>query len=565
LADHKKETSMNFDYIVVGGGSGGCVLAARLSEDPAMSVALVEAGPVDKNILIHVPAGLALLAQTKAANWNFDTVPQKDLNGRIGWQPRGKVLGGSSSVNAMCYIRGHRADYDHWAAEGNEGWSYDEVLPYFRRAEHNERLHDEFHGSDGPLNVMDLRSPTRYVQDFIAAGREAGYPVNDDFNGAQQEGIGPYQVTHKNGERHSAAKAYLTPNLGRKNLTVFTEAHTTRILFEGKRATGVEFRRAGRIEQIGANHEVLLAAGSLQTPQILMLSGVGPAAELTRHGIGIVHDLPGVGQNLHDHLDAVQVVVAPQLKETFGVTFGGIARVLKAIPEWRTHRRGILTTNFAEAGGFIKSQASEAIPDLQLHFVIAKLVDHGRKTVLGHGFSGHVCVLRPQSRGSVTLASRDPMAAPLIDPNFLGHPDDLPRMVRGFRLMRELFSQPALARLGGKEHPRSANATTDAEIEQFIRSHADTIYHPVGTCRMGPGAMDVVGADLRIHGLEGIRIVDASIMPRIIGGNTNAPTIMVAEKASDMIKAARLAGTDAGPQTVRAFADTGSPTIELAA
>ena len=556
---------MNFDYIVVGGGSGGCVLAARLSEDPSVSVALIEAGPADKNILIHVPAGLALLAQTKAANWNFDTVPQKGLNGRTGWQPRGKVLGGSSSVNAMCYIRGHRADYDHWAAEGNEGWSYDEVLPYFKRAEHNERLHDEFHGSDGPLNVMDLRSPSRYVQDFIAAGREAGYPINDDFNGAQQEGIGPYQVTHKNGERHSAAKAYLTPHLGRRNLTVFTEAHTTRILFEGRRATGVEFRRAGRIEQIGANHEVLLAAGSLQTPQILMLSGVGPAAELTQLGIGIVHDLPGVGQNLHDHLDAVQVVVAPQLKETFGVTFGGIARVLKAIPEWRNHRRGILTTNFAEAGGFIKSQASEAIPDLQLHFVIAKLVDHGRKTVLGHGFSGHVCVLRPQSRGSVTLASRDPMAAPRIDPNFLGHPDDLPRMVRGFRLMRELFSQPALAKLGGHEHPRSANASTDAEIEQFIRSHADTIYHPVGTCRMGPGAMDVVGADLRIHGLEGIRIVDASIMPRIIGGNTNAPTIMVAEKASDMIKAARLAGAEADPQTVRAFADTESPSIVLAA
>ena len=565
MADHKKETSMNFDYIVVGGGSGGCVLAARLSEDPSVSVALIEAGPADKNILIHVPAGLALLAQTKAANWNFDTVPQKGLNGRTGWQPRGKVLGGSSSVNAMCYIRGHRADYDHWAAEGNEGWSYDEVLPYFKRAEHNERLHDEFHGSEGPLNVMDLRSPSRYVQDFIEAGREAGHRINDDFNGAEQEGIGPYQVTHKNGERHSAAKAYLTPNLGRRNLTVFTEAHTTRILFEGKRATGVEFRRAGRIEQIGANREVLLAAGSLQTPQILMLSGVGPAAELTKHGIGIVHDLPGVGQNLHDHLDAVQVVVAPQLKETFGVTFGGIARVLKAIPEWRNHRRGILTTNFAEAGGFIKSQASEAIPDLQLHFVIAKLVDHGRKTVLGHGFSGHVCVLRPQSRGSVTLASRDPMAAPRIDPNFLGHPDDLPRMVRGFRLMRELFNQPALAKLGGHEHPRSANATSDAEIEQFIRSHADTIYHPVGTCRMGPGATDVVGADLRIHGLEGIRIVDASIMPRIIGGNTNAPTIMVAEKASDMIKAARLAGADADPQTVRAFADTESPSIELAA
>ena len=556
---------MNFDYIVVGGGSGGCVLAARLSEDPAVSVALIEAGPVDRSVLIHCPAGLALLAQTKTANWNFNTVPQKGLNGRIGWQPRGKVLGGSSSVNAMVYIRGHRADYDHWAAEGNEGWSYDEVLPYFRRAEHNERITNEYHGNAGPLNVMDLRSPNKTLQAFVDAGREAGFPVTDDFNGAEQEGIGPYQVTHKNGERFSAAKAYLTPNLGRKNLTVFTEAHTTRILFEGKRATGVEFRRADRLEQIGANHEVLMAAGALQTPQILMLSGVGPAAELAKHGIGVVHDLPGVGRNLHDHVDATQVVEAPLLKETFGVTPGGIARVLKAIPEWRNKRSGILTTNFAEAGGFIKSQPSEVIPDLQVHFVIAKLVDHGRKTVLGHGYSIHACVLRPQSRGSVTLASADPFAAPLIDPNFFDHPDDMQRMVRGFRLMRDIVKQPALARLGGREHARSANATTDAEIEQFIRNYADTIYHPVGTCRMGNGALDVVGADLRIHGLDGIRVVDASMMPRIIGGNTNAPTIMVAEKASDMIKAARLAGADQASQTVRALADTKVPPIELAA
>jgi len=547
---------MNFDYIVVGGGSGGCVLAARLSEDPSVSVALVEAGPVDRNILLHVPAGIALMAQTGTANWNFSSVPQKGLNGRVGWQPRGKVLGGSSSVNAMVYIRGHRADYDHWAAEGNAGWSYDEVLPYFRRAEHNERIHDEFHGSDGPLNVMDLRSPNKLTQAFIDAGREAGYRITDDFNGAEQEGIGQYQVTHRNGERFSAAKAYLTPNLGRRNLTVFTGAHTTRILFEGKRATGIEFRRDGRLEQIGANQEVLMAAGALQTPQILLLSGVGPGAELAKLGLAVVHDLPGVGRNLHDHLDAVQVVNAPALKESVGISFGGVARVLKAIAEWRSRRSGMLTTNFAEAGGFIKSQASEPIPDLQLHFVVAKLVDHGRKTVFGHGYSGHVCVLRPKSRGSVTLASADPMAAPRIDPNFLDHPDDLARMVRGFRLMRELFHQPALARLGGREHPRSAGATTDAEIEQFIRGHADTIYHPVGTCRMGPGALDVVGADLRVHGLQGIRVVDASMMPRIIGGNTNAPVIMVAEKASDMIKAARVSGTDAPPQTLRAVADT---------
>jgi choline dehydrogenase-like flavoprotein len=293
-----------------------------------------------------------------------------------------------------------------------------------------------------------------------------------------------------------------------------------------------------------------------------MLSGVGPGAELAKHGIAVVHDLPGVGRNLHDHVDAVQVVDAPHLKETFGVSLGGIGRVLKAIPQWRKHRSGMLTTNFAEAGGFIRSQASEAVPDLQLHFVVGKLIDHGRKTVFGHGYSAHVCVLRPQSRGSITLAGADPFAAPLIDPNFFDHPDDMQRLVRGFRLMRGVMNQPALARLGGRELARSANATSDAEIEQFIRAYGDTIYHPVGTCRMGPGALDVVGADLRIHGLQGIRVVDASMMPRITGGNTNAPVIMVAEKASDMIKAARLAGAGADPQIVQAFADTQAPAAE---
>ncbi|HEX7688189.1 MAG TPA: choline dehydrogenase [Burkholderiaceae bacterium] len=533
---------MNFDYIVVGGGSGGCVLAARLSEDPDVSVALIEAGPADKSVLIHCPAGLALLARTGSANWNFETVPQKGLGGRVGWSPRGKVLGGSSSINAMVYIRGHRADYDHWAAEGNPGWSYDEVLPYFRRAEHNERIADEYHGTGGPLNVMDLRSPNRYLQAFVDAGAQAGYPVNHDFNGAEQEGIGPYQVTHRNGERFSAAKAYLTPSLGRPNLHVITGAQVTRVLFEGRRAAGVEFRRDGRLEQLGARHEVLMAAGALQTPQLLMLSGVGPAADLSKFGIGVVHDLPGVGRNFHDHVDVVQVVDAPRMKETFGVSASAIARITRGIFDWRNRRTGMLTTNFAEAGGFIKSQPSEAIPDLQLHFVIGKLIDHGRKTVLGHGISSHVCLLRPLSRGTVTLASRDPMAAPRIDPNFFDHPDDLARMVRGFRLMRAIMSQPALSRFGGRELPRSAGAVSDAQIEQFIRDYADTIYHPVGTCRMGPGAMDVVGADLRVHGIEGLRVVDASIMPRVVGGNTNAPVIMVAEKASDMIKAARAAG-----------------------
>jgi len=527
-----------FDYIIIGGGSAGCVLAARLSEDPAVKVCLLEAGPADKSVLVHCPAGLALMAKSPQLNWAFETVSQPGLNRRRGYQPRGKVLGGSSSINAMIYTRGQREDYDQWAADGNLGWSYDEVLPYFKRAEHNERGADAFHATGGPLNVMDLRSPNRFGPVFVEAGQQAGYPLNRDFNGAQQEGVGMYQVTHRNGERCSTAKAYLTPVLSRSNLQVVTGAQTTRILTEGKRAVGVEYRQGGETKQARASREVLLCAGALQSPQLLMLSGIGPSAQLQRHGIAVVHDLPGVGENLHDHVDIVQVVDAPQLKDLFGISLFGMVRVIKGIFEWRRHRSGMLTTNFAEAGGFIKSQPGEATPDLQLHFVIGKLVDHGRKTVFGHGYSCHVCLLRPKSRGSVRLASAEPTAAPLIDPNFLAVRDDVDRLVRGFKLMRTLLQQPALAGHGGRELPASAGAQTDAQIEQFIRDKADTIYHPVGSCRMGNGPMDVVDAELRVHGVQGLRVVDASIMPQVISGNTNAPTIMIAEKAADLIRAA---------------------------
>jgi choline dehydrogenase-like flavoprotein len=536
-----------YDYLIVGAGSAGCVLASRLSEDPTVRVGLIEAGPPDTSVLIHCPAGLALLAQTRSANWGFETVPQPGLNGRRGYQPRGKVLGGSSSVNAMIYARGHRADYDGWAAEGNPGWSFDEVLPYFKRAEHNERGADAFHGTGGPLNVADLRSPGRWRERFVQAGVEAGYPHNPDFNNAEQEGFGPYQVTHRNGERFSAAKAYLTPHLGRPNLEVLTGAQVLRVRFEGHRAVGVDVRIGGAERALSARREVLLSAGALQSPQLLMLSGVGPGAHLQALGIPVLHDLPGVGRHLHDHIDVVQVVEGVQShdqRELFGLSLAGAVRALRGVFEWQQHRTGMLTTNFGEGGAFIRSTPDEPIPDLQLHFVVGKLVDHGRKTVFGHGYSCHVCVLRPRSRGSVQLASADPLAAPLIDPAFLREDDDTHRLVRGFKLMRQILAQPALAQHGGREVAASAAAQTDAQIEAYIRQHADTIYHPVGTCRMGPAesaasGRSVVDAELRVHGLQGLRVVDASVMPQIVGGNTNAPTIMIAEKAADLIRQAQ--------------------------
>jgi choline dehydrogenase-like flavoprotein len=506
-------------------------------------VTLLEAGPPDTSVAVHCPAGMALIAKQGKPAWTFETVPQPGLNGRRGYQPRGKVLGGSSSVNAMIYMRGHRADYDGWAAAGNRGWSYEEVLPFFKRAEHNERGADAWHGSGGPLNVAELRSPGRWRDAFVRAGVEAGYPANPDFNGAEQEGFGPYQVTHRNGERFSAAKAYLTPQLSRPNLQVLTGAQVLRVRFEGGRAVGVDVRMGGAERTLKARREVILSAGALQSPQLLMLSGVGPGAHLQALGLPVLHDLPGVGQHLHDHIDVVQVVDAPGHHDLFGLSLAGAVRAMRGIFEWRRQRTGMLTTNFGEGGAFLRSTPEEPVPDLQLHFVVGKLVDHGRKTVFGHGYSCHVCLLRPKSRGSVTLASPDPLATPLIDPAFLSDPDDTARLVRGFKLMRHILAQPALAQYGGREVAASSAAQTDAEIEAYVRQHADTIYHPVGTCRMGPAHQaaeggSVVAADLRVHGLQGLRVVDASVMPQIVGGNTNAPTIMIAEKASEVIRQA---------------------------
>lgn len=531
-----------FDFVIVGGGSAGCVLAARLSAQPGVQVALLEAGPDDDKVLIQCPGGLAAMARLQLYGWNLHTVAQIGLDQRQGYQPRGKVLGGSSSLNAMCYVRGHRADYDHWAALGNPGWAYADVLPYFKRAEDNSRGANAWHGQGGPLGVCDLRAPNVWARRFIAAAGQAGYANNPDFNGAEQEGVGWYQVTQRDGERCSAAKAYLSPEVrARANLHILTGAQAMAIQFVGREAKAVEFMRHGARQAIYAQREIIVCAGAIQSPQLLMQSGVGPKDELLAHGIVPFHILPGVGENLQDHPDVVQVVhlptSTPEADRLFGVSSAALRPLWQGVRDWRAARQGVLTTNFAEAGGFIRSHPDVQLPDLQLHFVTGKLIDHGRKTVWGHGYSCHVCVLRPRSRGRVRLASADPLALPLVDPAFLAERDDVETLVRGFAALRRILSQHALARHGGRELAATAWAHSDEQIEAVLRQRADTIYHPVGTCRMGPDPTQgaVVDAQLRVHGLQGLRVVDASVMPTLVGGNTNAPVIMLAEKAADLI------------------------------
>ncbi|MGB6228792.1 MAG: GMC family oxidoreductase N-terminal domain-containing protein [Litorimonas sp.] len=538
--------NQSYDYIVVGGGSAGATVASRLSEDADMSVLLIEAGKTHRHWTVRIPmatiAGLVL----KARNWGFETVPQKALDGRQGFQPRGKMLGGSSGSNAMIYIRGHRYDYDNWAEMGAEGWDYDSVLPYFKKAEHREAGADEFHGQGGPLNVAPLRSPSEINEIFLEAGDQLQLPRNEDFNGAEQEGLGYYEVTQKDGERWSTARAYLDPHEDRPNLTILKEALVEKVLIEEGRAVGVRYRtgngRKAKSHEAMCNREVIVSGGAFGSPQILMLSGVGGKEQLEPHGIEQTADVPGVGRNLHDHIDYI-IGYKSKLKDLMNTGLGGTIRTIRGMFEYRKHRTGMMTTNFAESGGFLYTDRSEPAPDVQLHLVRAIVDDHGRKMHMGGGYSCHVCVLRPKSRGTVELASANPEDAPLIDPAFLEDERDMDTLLRGAKLLQRIMRAPAFDRVKGKPL-YAAESDDEAEIVADIRARADTVYHPVGTCKMGDldaDPMAVVDARLRVRGVEGLRVADASIMPQVVSGNTNAPSIMIGEKAADLIKEDRAA------------------------
>ncbi len=515
---------MEFDYIIVGAGSAGCVLANRLSENPNNRVLLLEAGGKDWHPFIHMPAGLAKLAVMHRINWSYETMPQQELNGRRLFWPRGKVLGGSSSINAMCYCRGHRKDYDSWADGGAEGWDFDRVLPWFIKSEDQENGASDYHGTGGPLSVQNLRHTNPLSGHFIAAAAQAGFARTDDFNGPHQRGFDYYQVTQKNGRRCSAAVAFLRPALSRSNLEVSTHSLAEKVLLEGDRATGVTYKRKGKRKTARGGH-VILAGGAINSPQLLMLSGIGPADHLRDFAIDVHHDLPGVGHNLQDHLDICTLRTSKE-----PITYDRLNEFIAGL-RYLYDRRGPASSNVAEAGGFIVSRhAEDDRPDIQMHFVPALLDDHGRNILPGHGMTIHSCPLRPESRGDLTLKSADPTEALAIQPNYMSEEYDRKMMLECVAQARKIYSQAAFEPYCGDEMFPGADVQSEEAILAFIRKRAETIYHPIGSCKMGVDDMAVVDPQLNVHGLQSLSVVDASIMPTLVSGNTNAPAMMIAEK-----------------------------------
>lgn len=524
-----------FDYLIVGAGSAGCVLANRLSADPNVTVCLIEAGPPDRSPLIHVPLGMIRLGTHPTLRWHDETVAQEHAGGRAILMPHGRTLGGSSAINGMVYMRGHPRDYDAWAEAGNPGWAYADVLPYFRRSEHNETFRDPtFHGQGGELNVATPAPLNGMVEVLFEAAQQLQIPLRDDFNGAEQDGFGLRQVTQKNGYRVTTATAFLAPVRGRRNLTIVSNAQAGRVIVDGGRATGVEVLRTGQRVRCRARRDVILSAGAIASPLILMRSGIGPGGELQRHGIAVLRDLPGVGANLQDHV-AAGVKWSSRSSKPYGISLRALPSIAWGVIEYALFRRGLFASNIMQAGGFVRTDPSLDRPDIQFSFMPALRNARGGLT-LGHGYLLNAFLLRPKSRGTVRLSGPSVSDAPVIDPQFLREPDDLAVLMRGVKLARRILNAPAFAPYGKEELSPGPQVTDDAALEKAIRAGAATAYHPVGTCRMGNDPQAVVDAQLRVHGVAGLRVVDGSIMPTIVGGNTNAPIIMIGEKAADMIK-----------------------------